>query len=83
MLVFLRRMQKSISDFEISATGIRNEEHPTGFKRILLDIHMKSSNVNEADLKQVIGLAEEKYCPVWSMIKGNVTIEFNYNIKMN
>ena len=83
MLLFLRRMQKSISDFEISATGIRNEEHPTGFKRILLDIHMKSSNVNEADLKQVIGLAEEKYCPVWSMIKGNVTIEFNYNIKMN
>lgn len=83
ILVFLRRMQKSISDFEISATGIRNEEHPTGFKSILLDIHMKSSNVNEADLKQVIGLAEDKYCPVWSMIKGNVTIDFKYNIKTN
>ena len=80
ILTFLRKMQKLISEFEISANGIRNEDHPTGFKSISIDIHIKSADVNESDLKKVIGLAEEKYCPVWSMIKGNVEINFNCTI---
>ena len=83
VLVFLRKMQKSISEFEITAKGIRNEDHPTGFKSILIDIHLKSSDVQEADLEKVIALAEEKYCPVWAMIRGNVEISFNYTIKDN
>lgn len=80
MLLFLRRMQKTISEFEITATGVRNEDHPTGFKNIVMTIHLKSPDVNEADLKKVAGLAEEKYCPVWSMIKGNVVINLEYTI---
>lgn len=80
VLVFLRKMQKSISEFEITAKGIRNEENPTGFKNILIEIHLKSADVNEDDLKKVIALAEEKYCPVWAMIKGNVVINLEYTI---
>lgn len=80
MLLFLRRMQKTISEFEITANGVRNEDHPTGFKSILMRIHINSQNVNEADLKKVIGLAEEKYCPVLSMVKGNVVIDYEYEI---
>ena len=82
MLIFLRRMQKSVSDFEITASGVRNEDHPTGFKSILMTIHLKSSDVNEADLDKVVKLAEDKYCPVWSMIKGNVIINLEYSISM-
>jgi putative redox protein len=81
VLVFLRKMQKSISEFEINAKGIRNEEHPTGFKSILIDIHIRSADVDEVDLKKVIALAEEKYCPVWAMIRGNVPVNFNLIIK--
>ncbi len=80
VLTFLRKMQKSVSEFEISSKGFRNEDHPTGFKNIVIDIRLKSANVNEADLKKVIGLAEDKYCPVWSMINSNVEISFNYKI---
>ncbi len=80
MLLFLRRMQKTISEFEITVTGVRNEDHPTGIKNIVMTIHLKSPDVNEADLKKVAGLAEEKYCPVWSMIKGNVVINLEYTI---
>jgi putative redox protein len=80
MLLFLRRMQKTISEFEITAKGTRNEDHPTGFKSILMNIHLKSPDVNEVDLRKVAGLAEEKYCPVWSMIKGNVVINLEYTI---
>jgi len=41
---------------------------------------LKSADVNEDDIKKVIALAEEKYCPVWSMIKGNVVINLDYTI---
>lgn len=80
ILLFLRRMQKTISEFEITAKGIRNQDHPTGFKSILMTVHLKSPDVNETDLEKVVALAEEKYCPVWSMIKGNVEINLEYSI---
>ncbi len=80
VLTFLRRMQKTVSGFELSARGIRNEEHPTGFKTIEIDIRLHSSDVSQEDLIKVVQLAEEKYCPVWAMIKGNVVIHFNYTI---
>lgn len=80
MLIFLRKMQKSITNFEITAKGIRNEEHPTGFKSIQVEIHIQSSNVSKDDLNKVIGLAEDKYCPVWAMMKRNVEINFKYEI---
>jgi putative redox protein len=80
VLVFLRRMQKSIASLEISAKGIRSEEHPTGFKTIQIGISMQSPDTTEEDLKKVVAMAEEKYCPVWAMIKGNVEVEVSYRI---
>ncbi len=75
MLTFLRRMQKNIDDFQIQAHGIRNTEHPTGFKTITLEIDIKSKNTTEAEVNKVIKMAEETYCPVWAMVKGNVEVK--------
>jgi putative redox protein len=81
MLTFLRRMNKTIINFEIKAKGIRREEHPTGFKSIHLEISLTSPDVSNEDAQKVIGLAEDKFCPVWSMIKGNTTVETSVIIK--
>ena len=80
MLTFLRKMKKTITGFEIHAKGIRKEDHPTGFKTIILEINLKSTDTAADDLEKVIKLSEETYCPVWSMLKGNVEIETKYNI---
>lgn len=80
LLIFLRRMQKTITGFEIHANGIRKEEHPTGFKTIFIDVNINSPDVTAADLDKTIKLSEDTYCPVWSMMKGNVEIRFRYNI---
>ena len=80
VLIFLRRMRKTISGFEIISSGIRKEEHPTGFKTVTLQFIIKSPDVTAEDLDKVIKLSEETYCPVWSMIKGNVDIEVKYTI---
>jgi putative redox protein len=74
VLLFLRRMQKEVTGLTINASGLRKEEHPTGFKTITIELILKSSNTNDEDFKKVIKLAEDTYCPVWSMLKGNVEI---------
>jgi putative redox protein len=80
VLTFLRRMGKTITDCEITAKGLRKEEHPTGFKIIRVEIVLISPDVSEGDVKKVISLAEDKYCPVWSMIRGNTEVEIIFKI---
>lgn len=80
VLTFLRKMKKTITGFEILSNGIRNSEHPTCFNKITLIINIKSSDTSEDDLKKVVKLSEDTYCPVWAMLKGNVEIEVKYNI---
>lgn len=80
VLLFLRRMKKTIEGFEINSKGYRKQEHPTGFKSVTLEIKIKSPDVTEEDLDKVINLSEETYCPVWSMIKGNVEVNIVKNI---
>lgn len=80
MLTFLRRMNRTIADFEITAKGLRRTEHPTGFASIHLDIRLTSPDAVPGEVQKVIDLAEEKYCPVWSMIKGNTNVETSFKI---
>lgn len=80
VLTFLRRMNKTIAACDIHSKGYRKQEHPTGFSRIVMDIHLTSADVTETDLMKVIKLSEDTYCPVWSMLKGNVEVEVLYNI---
>jgi putative redox protein len=81
VLTFLRKMRKTISGFSIDCRGIRREEHPTSFRSITLTINLDSCDISEDDLKKVIKLSEETYCPVWALLKGNVEINIKYNIK--
>lgn len=80
VLLLLRKMRKTITGLDINARGIRKEQHPTGFKTIFIEINLKSTDTTKEDIDKVIKLAEETYCPVWSMLKGNVEVEFNYSI---
>jgi putative redox protein len=80
VLLFLRKMKKVIAGLEIKTRGIRKIEHPTGFKTIYIDINLKSSDTTEFEFNKVIKLAEETYCPVWAMLKGNVDIIINCTI---
>jgi putative redox protein len=80
VLTFLRKMKKEISGCEIRANGIRKEEHPTGFKMIDIEIEIQSEDITGADMAKVIKLSEDTYCPVLSMLKGNVEIDIRYKI---
>lgn len=80
VITFLRKMRKTINGCKIHAKGIRREEHPTCFSKIYLTIDLRSSDTEACDMDKVLRLAEDTYCPVWAMMKGNVTIDIRYNI---
>jgi putative redox protein len=81
MLTFLRRMKKEVRAFSIQCRGLRREDHPTAFKAIFMELTVEAPDVAPADLDKVIALAEEKYCPVWAMLKGNVEIVVTRQIR--
>ncbi|HNX66820.1 MAG TPA: OsmC family protein [Bacteroidales bacterium] len=83
VLTFLRRMHKTINGFEVKSSGIRKEEHPTGFSTIFLEIILASPDVSDDDMNKVIKMSEETYCPVWSMLKGNTNVEVRFSIIKN
>ncbi len=80
VLTFLRKMRKTITGLEISASGLRREEHPTCFSKIILTLNLTSSDTKEEDLEKVLKLSEETYCPVWALLKGNVEVEVRHSI---
>ncbi|PKP23259.1 MAG: osmotically inducible protein OsmC [Bacteroidetes bacterium HGW-Bacteroidetes-21] len=81
VLTFLRKMNREISFCKINAKGLRREEHPTCFSKIIVEISVGSSNVTDEDMAKVIQLSEDKYCPVYAMIKGNAEINIEYKIE--
>jgi len=80
VLILLRKMRKNITGCEIHSKGIRKEEHPTGFKTILMEINLNSADTTMDDLNKILKLSEDTYCPVWSMLKGNVEIDITFTI---
>ncbi|MDR2907230.1 MAG: OsmC family protein [Bacteroidales bacterium] len=80
VLPLLRKMQKDIEAYSIHAEGIRETEHPTGFSKIILDIIVKSKNTTTEDVEKVVKMAEDKYCPIWSMLNKDIEIETNITI---
>jgi len=79
MLVVLRKMQKQLQNFEIVSKGIRRQEHPTGFESITLEVLLQSENITVDDMEKVTQLIEG-LCPVLSMVKGNVAVNYIYAI---
>ncbi len=81
IIPLLRRFRKSIDKYSVAIEGIRRSEHPTSFEKIGVLISVYSKDVEAADLEKVIKMSEDKYCPVWAMIKNNVEVEIKYTIE--
>ena len=56
------------------------EEHPKALKHILLSLTFKSKELSKAEALEALKAEEDKMCPVWSMIKGNVDVDVKIDI---
>lgn len=81
VLTLLRaRMQKTISALNVVAKGTVREEHPRALTHITVELNITSPDTEKSDVQTALAIAEEKLCPVWAMIKGNVEVAVNYTI---
>lgn len=76
----LRRLGRQITSFDASASGIRREEHPKSFASIHLQFTLTSPDATDEEMQKAIDLSEQSVCPVWAMVKGNVTVTTGFDI---
>jgi len=75
LLSLLRyRMKKKVDGVVVEVQGTVREEHPKALQHILLNLTFKSKELSKAEALEVLKVAKDKMCPVWSMIKGNVDV---------
>jgi putative redox protein len=82
VVALLRQMGKKVSAFKVMARGIRRDQDPTSFEKISLLFVLNSENTEDADIRKAIQLSEQKVCPVWDMLKGNVEIITEHRIML-
>lgn len=81
LLSLLRyRLKKKVDGVAVEVEGTVRDEHPKALQHILLNLNFKSKELSKAEALEVLKVAEEKMCPVWSMIKGNVDVDVNIEI---
>lgn len=80
IIPLLRMSKKSIEKYSVEIEGTRRNEHPTSFEKIKISILVFSKDLEDLDLEKAIKMSEDKYCPVWAMIKNNVEVEIAHKI---
>jgi len=76
----LQKMKQDVRGFTVRAEGDKQAEHPTVFTAIRVEYEVRGASLQAASVEKAIRLSEEKYCPVWAMLKPAVKISFSYKI---
>ncbi len=81
LLSLLRyRMKKKVDGVVAEVQGTVREEHPRALSHIQATLTFKSNELTKEEALEALKAAEEKMCPVWSMIKGNVDVDVQIKI---
>ena len=74
----LKRMGQDVQDLTVRARGEKREIHPTVFTSVELDFEFRGGRVDGASVEKAFALSEERFCPVWVMLKASVPITATY-----
>jgi putative redox protein len=80
LVALLRRMEQPLQGLEVNARGVRRQEHPTVFTEIALEFVVSGAAVDPAAVARALAQAEQRFCPVWAMVKGGAPITVSYRI---
>jgi len=74
VMSLLVKMQQKVRAFSVKGSGERREEHPQVFTSLRLEFRVGGESLDLAKIEKAVRLTEEKYCPVWAMLKSAVPI---------
>lgn len=76
----LKRMGQDVRELVVHARGMKKEIHPAVFTSIELDFEFRGGTLDPASVEKALALSEDRYCPVWAMIKAASPIKATYRI---
>jgi putative redox protein len=76
----LKRMGQEVKDLTVHAHGIKKEVHPTVLTSIELDFEFRGGRVDGPSVEKALQLSEERFCPVWAMVKASAPIAARYRL---
>jgi len=76
----LKRMGQEVKGLTVRARGTKRETHPTVLTEIELLFEFRGGRVDGASVEKAFALSEDRFCPVWVMLKASVPIAAKYLI---
>ncbi|HDT13759.1 MAG TPA: OsmC family peroxiredoxin [Candidatus Aminicenantes bacterium] len=76
----LKRMGQEVKDLTIHAKGTKREIHPKVLTSIELEFEFRGGKLDGAAVEKAIGLSEDRYCPVWAMLKEAAQLKATYKL---
>ncbi len=76
----LRRMGQEVKDLLVHARGTKRETHPTVLTSIELEFEFRGGRIDVPSLEKALSLSEERFCPVWAMLKPVVPIKATHRM---
>jgi putative redox protein len=76
----LKRMGQEVQDLTVRARGVKKEIHPTVLTSVELEFEFRGGRVDGASIEKAFALSEERFCPVWVMLKASVPITAKYRL---
>jgi putative redox protein len=81
VISLLQKMRQNVRGFTVKAEGPKRADHPTIFTEIRLEFDVEGDDLNAEAVEKAIRKTEEKYCPVWVMLKQGVKISFSFRLR--
>ena len=76
----LKRMGQEVKDLTVHARGLKKEIHPTVLTSIELEFEFRGGRLDGASIEKALALSEERFCPVWVMLKAGTPIKATYRL---
>lgn len=76
----LKRMGQEVQDLTVRARGEKREIHPTILTSVELEFEFRGGRVEGSSVEKAFALSEDRFCPVWVMLKASVPITAKYRL---
>jgi putative redox protein len=81
VISLLEKMRQDVKAFSVRAEGKKQADPPKVFTEIRMEFLIQGAGLDRALVEKAIRLSEEKFCPVWAMLKKACPISSSLTIK--
>jgi putative redox protein len=76
----LKRMGQEVEGLTVHARGTKKEIHPAVFTSIELEFEFRGGQLDAVSVEKALALSEDRYCPVWAMVKAAAPVKATYRL---